>query len=231
MLWTCHFIFCMLTAKGDEPMDINTFINNPEEGAKYCGLLLKENRLERKMTQEQVAFEIGVAPNTISRIELGKVSVSADNLVRLTQLYEIPINIICGEKGFPQEEKILQLEDSLITYFTEDKQWMGIGKVENFNLRTYSFSILNIVFEPTEKDRAGNPHPIPENIDELKNKDTLFSRRNIYIKRMTGLIGKEIFLYSHNFSMALLGRIIRVDDDVVIVKVLYSKDVDSADNE
>ena len=114
-----------------------------QEVIKYCGQILRENRLERQMTQEQAAFAAGLAPNTISRIELGKVSMMSYTAHLLTQLYEVPIDVLYGEKGLPHEEKIMQMEKTWIAYFPRGCEFLGIGYVVSFNPRTYSFTIEN----------------------------------------------------------------------------------------
>lgn len=210
-------------------MAVKSILTNREEANKYFGQVLRENRLELGMTQEQVAFAIGVAPNTISRIERGKVTLLLKNAVRLAELYDITINVIFGEKGLPHEEEIMRMENTLVAYFTEERLWMGIGRIESFNPRTYSFKIRNKILEPTEKDSEGNPLPWIEKAEELSDRDVLLSRKDLYIKRLSDQVGKEIFLYDKDFSIVLLGKIIRTEDSTAIVKIKYSKIVDESD--
>ena len=210
-------------------MAVKSILTNREEANKYFGQVLRENRLELGMTQEQVAFAIGVAPNTISRIERGKVTLLLKNAVRLAELYDITINVIFGEKGLPHEEEIMQMENTLVAYFTEERLWMGIGRIESFNPRTYSFKIRNKILEPTEKDSEGNPLPWIEKAEELSDRDVLLSRKDLYIKRLSDQVGKEIFLYDKDFSIVLLGKIIRTEDSTAIVKIKYSKIVNESD--
>ena len=145
------------------------------------------------------------------------------------ELYDITINVIFGEKGLPHEEEIMQMENTLVAYFTEDRLWMGIGRIESFNPRTYSFKIRNKILEPTEKDSEGNPLPWIEKAEELSDRDVLLSRKDLYIKRLSDQVGKEIFLYDKDFSIVLLGKIIRTEDSTAIVKIKYSKIVDESD--
>ena len=210
-------------------MAVKSILINREEANKYFGQVLRENRLELGMTQEQVAFAIGVAPNTISRIERGKVTLLLKNAVRLAELYDITINVIFGEKGLPHEEEIMQMENTLVAYFTEERLWMGIGSIESFNPRTYSFKIRNKILEPTEKDSEGNPLPWMEKAEELSDRDVLLSRKDLYIKRLSDQVGKEIFLYDKDFSIVLLGKIIRTVGSTAIVKIKHSKIVDESD--
>ncbi len=47
---------------------------------KSFGKKIKEKRLERNLTQEQLAEQIGISPKSLSQIELGNNFVSAENL-------------------------------------------------------------------------------------------------------------------------------------------------------
>ncbi|MCD7740196.1 MAG: helix-turn-helix domain-containing protein [Candidatus Gastranaerophilales bacterium] len=47
---------------------------------KNFGKKIKEKRLERQLTQEQLAEKIGISPKSLSQIELGNNFVSAENL-------------------------------------------------------------------------------------------------------------------------------------------------------
>lgn len=47
---------------------------------KNLGKKIKEKRLERQLTQEQLAEKIGISPKSLSQIELGNNFVSAENL-------------------------------------------------------------------------------------------------------------------------------------------------------
>lgn len=51
------------------------------------GTLIKERRLERELTQREVAAAIGVDPITISRWERGEVPPSDLNRVRLARFF------------------------------------------------------------------------------------------------------------------------------------------------
>lgn len=189
------------------------------EAEVYFGKILKENRLERNMTQEQVAFATGLSPNTISRIELGKVSMKAFTAVLLAELYEIPLNILICQKGLPEEDKIKMLEKTGVVYVTEDYQKMGFFYVSSFNPMTYSFSVENMALEDTAKDSLGNPQPWIDNMEELLDKERILSKKDIYEKRLSYLVGRQIFISDPNLSIALRGRIIKVEGSKAIVKI------------
>lgn len=62
-------------------MDINTTVGKHIELA----------RRERNWNQDALASEVGVEQNTISRWERGQVSVTADNLWRLCEIFSKPV--------------------------------------------------------------------------------------------------------------------------------------------
>lgn len=203
-------------------MNRTSAFESKQEAKKYFGQILRENRLERQMTQEQVAFATGLAPNTISRIELGKVSLMTYTMVLLSNLYELPINVLFGLKGLPDEEKIKLMEKNGIIFFSEDREFMGFGYVISFNPRTYSFTIENLALEKTAKDASGERRPWAENMDDLLDMEIVCSRQNLYEKRLSKLIGKELFLHDKDYSIFLLGRIIKVEGKQTLVKVRHS---------
>ena len=197
------------------------------EAEIYFGKILKENRLERNMTQEQVAFATGLSPNTISRIELGKVSMKAFTAVLLAELYEIPLNILICQKGLPEENEIIKLQKTCVMYATEDYQQIGFLYISSFNPMTYSFSVENMALANTAKDSLGNPQPWMENMDDLLDKEFIKSRKSLYEKRLSRIIGSRIFVFTPDLSIVINGRIIKADGSKAVVKIktAYCPDV------
>ena len=58
---------------------------------KTLGEILKQNRVDRNLTQEYVAECIGVSRQAVSKWESGTSDPSTSNLLALAKLYEIPI--------------------------------------------------------------------------------------------------------------------------------------------
>lgn len=58
---------------------------------KTIGEILKQNRIERNLTQEYVAECMGVSRQAVSKWESGKSDPSTSNLLALAKLYQIPI--------------------------------------------------------------------------------------------------------------------------------------------
>ena len=63
---------------------------------KNFGKKIKEKRLEKELTQEELAEKIGISPKSLSQIELGNNFVSAENLEALSisprVLFDFDIN-------------------------------------------------------------------------------------------------------------------------------------------
>lgn len=68
--------------------------------------ILKENRLQRKFTQEEVAEKIFVSQKSVSNWERGKTFPDIDSLIRLAKLYELSLDTILLEgSGIVREMK------------------------------------------------------------------------------------------------------------------------------
>lgn len=59
---------------------------------KMLGLKIKELRKFRKMTQEQLAELIGIEPNNVSKIEIGKNYPTPENLAKIASALNIEIH-------------------------------------------------------------------------------------------------------------------------------------------
>ena len=74
-------------------------MNSTEENTMLnLGLKLGENlkkfRLQRELTQEQLAEQLGVAANTIARIETGNRGISIDLAIELVVRFETTLDYI-----------------------------------------------------------------------------------------------------------------------------------------
>ena len=71
---------------------LTTFYNFPMGIRKIqneLGRKLKALRLERGLTQENVAFEVNISRDHLSNIELGKHPVNIKTLYKLAQFFEV----------------------------------------------------------------------------------------------------------------------------------------------
>ncbi|MFM2338000.1 MAG: hypothetical protein RL115_1193 [Bacteroidota bacterium] len=56
-----------------------------EVGIKNFGNRVKKNRLDKKMTQEAVAWEAGIEPMQLSRIERGVINTSLSHILAIAK--------------------------------------------------------------------------------------------------------------------------------------------------
>lgn len=59
---------------------------------------MKEIRLSRKLTQKEVADKLFISQSTYNRIEIGSVSLTFDNAIKLTEIFNCSLNDIAGIK-------------------------------------------------------------------------------------------------------------------------------------
>lgn len=57
---------------------------------------LKDLRKERKMTQLQLAMELNMSQNTISRYETGERQAGYDELIKLADYFNVSVDYILG---------------------------------------------------------------------------------------------------------------------------------------
>ena len=56
------------------------------------GLRIREIRISQGKTQEDVAFEIGIEPVQLSRIENGKINTSISHICEIAKVLKVPLN-------------------------------------------------------------------------------------------------------------------------------------------
>ena len=62
---------------------------HPAPGIKDVGTRLRRIRRERKLTQADLARQIGIQQSDLSRMEKGEYRVSLDNLIKILSVFEI----------------------------------------------------------------------------------------------------------------------------------------------
>lgn len=66
-------------------------VGNPHEARRAFGLALRQRRIERGLTQEQLSHETGIRQSYISEVEAGRRNISIDNIECLARALEWPI--------------------------------------------------------------------------------------------------------------------------------------------
>jgi len=66
------------------------------------GNRLKILRLERKVTQREIAEEIGVSPVSIQRFEYGTVRPSLDKLIAIADFFDVSLDYLVGRSDIPE---------------------------------------------------------------------------------------------------------------------------------
>lgn len=56
---------------------------------------LRELRLSKGLSQESLAHELGISQKAYSKIENGQVCLSQDKMLKLSKIYNIPLDHIC----------------------------------------------------------------------------------------------------------------------------------------
>lgn len=64
---------------------------DPHEARRAFGLALRQRRLERGLTQEQLSHETGIRQSYISEVEAGRRNISIDNIECLARALDCPI--------------------------------------------------------------------------------------------------------------------------------------------
>lgn len=72
---------------------------------RVLGKVIREYRLAKNLSQEELAFEAGLARNHISRIELGRNSPSLDVFEAVAQALGLPGSIILAQAELTRPQK------------------------------------------------------------------------------------------------------------------------------
>ena len=65
------------------------------------GTRLKHLRLERNVTQKEIALGIGVSPVSVQRFEYGTVRPSLDTLIALADYFDVSLDYLVGRSDEP----------------------------------------------------------------------------------------------------------------------------------
>lgn len=70
------------------------------------GTRIKELRLNKKVTQKEIAEGIGVSSVSIQRFEYGSVRPSLDTLIALADFFDVSLDFLTGRNDNPNSHKL-----------------------------------------------------------------------------------------------------------------------------
>ena len=69
------------------------------------GKKLKELRINKGVTQKQIAEYLGIAPNSLQQFEYDKVNPSYENLIKLCRYFNVSADYLLGLSDNPEVNK------------------------------------------------------------------------------------------------------------------------------
>ncbi|HOK55955.1 MAG TPA: helix-turn-helix transcriptional regulator [bacterium] len=100
-----------------------------EDFYKKIGRKIREVRKSKKITQEELAYRIGVTPNFIGLIERGKKRPSIETLRKISDALEVPVSYFFDKITYKlPEEDIITKKISAILKDTTEEEKKGIYK-------------------------------------------------------------------------------------------------------
>lgn len=91
---------------------------------KILGAIVKDLRIQKGLTQEQLAEQIGLQPQTIATIETGRVFISADVFASLCNFFNVEPTVFFSKKiEYPSDEQVHYINEikRLLPGFSSDK--------------------------------------------------------------------------------------------------------------
>ncbi|MFZ6711618.1 MULTISPECIES: helix-turn-helix domain-containing protein [unclassified Undibacterium] len=92
--------------------------------AKRIGTALAKQRLNKGLTQEQVAELIGVEQETISRFERGATIPPLLRLIDLAELFKVPLDTLVRAGSSRPLDQAIDIASSLNSLNEEDREWV-----------------------------------------------------------------------------------------------------------
>lgn len=97
-------------------------VNAHKEVCKLNGDILKKLRLEAKLTQDQLAKELGISSSTIRMIEIGKRNGSNVVINKIADYFKVTLDFLDGrseERNLDEQEKGEMIDKFLDTLIEE----------------------------------------------------------------------------------------------------------------
>lgn len=184
------------------------------------GEKLKECRVNTGLSQEKVAEILGVSKQAVSKWESGQTAPSTDNLVALSNIYNVSLDELVGNKVSlnPKENKILQMNLTGIAIIAQT-------------------AYLNVAMKPMEEDITSNVYwflfavkwvPLllasiwmTHNLKYEKN--IVQYRKNVKIELIYCIIQTGVAVFAHYTSRYTLGTILLIIICYVYLLVINPK--------
>ena len=72
---------------------------------------LKQARIDHKLTQTKLADQLGISPQSVSKWEKGLATPSIMDIIKMADLYDMPVDNLIGHKTPAQKNASLSFED------------------------------------------------------------------------------------------------------------------------
>ena len=102
---------------------------------KHFGKILRSYRKKAKITQEDLAEQLGISLKYISRIENGNNGVKTQNLIQYMNILGVPPNTLYGKfMTHPNVKKDMELYNKITELSDEEKEFISsvIDLLKNF---------------------------------------------------------------------------------------------------
>jgi transcriptional regulator with XRE-family HTH domain len=101
-------------------------INNAQQ-KESLGVFIKKHRLAKKMTQEELAIELGVTKKSVCFFESGRTFPTQENIFKLAKILDMSLDeFVFGISRFNHEISVPQINEKLQT-LSEKEQGMALG--------------------------------------------------------------------------------------------------------
>ena len=127
------------------------------------GLLIKETRNDKHLTQEDLAKKIGINASTLSRWETGDIkNMRRKHIAKLSEVLNIPIETLMGWDSYSLKNITKNIPSDVVTFEVPESSnipsWIKTPrrprlKVPNANNRPIDIEIMSILYELTSEQK------------------------------------------------------------------------------
>ncbi len=135
---------------------------------EIIGSMLKEVRLDRGMTLEQVAENFGVIPKTIQRYESGERKISIDKLMELTTFYGVDYSHFMAAA----EKRLSLKHPSIVSQMSDDEEGYYFNdEVAEIAQQVYDRPELRMLFSASKNVSADDLQAVIALVERMKKED------------------------------------------------------------